>query len=160
MSRRAKLNGTSRPNSRSQKLHVEQLEDRLTPTITSFLNSGNVTFSGDNSDNSLTLTQSADGYLEHNLALGGNLVSRRDLDSATVGEQAALLSDIAGITIVMGSGNDTVDATGLSHSILVFGGAGNDVLRGGSGNDDLRGGDGDDVLEGNGGNDTLRGDGY
>ena len=46
--------------------------------------------------------------------------------------------------IVLGSGNDTVDASATTVGVQVAAGAGNDVLIGGAGNDMLDGGQGDD----------------
>ena len=57
-------------------------------------------------------------------------------------------------------GDDVVDASGLAAgiiSLLVDGGAGNDVLIGSDGDDVLLGGDGDDVLLGGPGVDVLDG---
>lgn len=143
------------------KLNVERLEDRLTPTMTSFLDASGVTFTGDAADNTLTLTQSLDGYLQHNLSIAGNLVSARDLDSTQPGEQTRPLTQLVGITVLGGTGNDTIDGSAVAYTInmTVFGGAGGDTLLGGAGGDDVRGDDGDDVLDGGGGDDTLRGDG-
>lgn len=41
--------------------------------------------------------------------------------------------------------------------MLLYGLAGNDILKGGSANDILRGGDGNDILNGGAGNDYLNG---
>nr|WP_050385599.1 calcium-binding protein [Bradyrhizobium pachyrhizi] len=57
-------------------------------------------------------------------------------------------------------GDDTIaldEANGPLPAALMFGGAGNDVLKGGSGNDQLFGGSGNDTLLGKGGNDLLFG---
>ena len=52
--------------------------------------------------------------------------------------------------------DDSIDASAWTgNGLLVYGFAGNDIIKGGSGNDDLRGGAGDDTLEGNAGNDYL-----
>jgi len=56
-----------------------------------------------------------------------------------------------------GSGNDTLNATASTVSVVLNGNAGDDVLRGGTGNDLLNGGDGNDTLVGGAGNDTLIG---
>ncbi len=58
------------------------------------------------------------------------------------------------------AGDDVIDASGLSidgASLIVNGGAGDDVIIGGDGNDTITGGDGDDVLIGGPGNDLLDG---
>ena len=49
-------------------------------------------------------------------------------------------------------------AAGVSQSVQLFGGAGNDVLQGGSGADELFGGSGDDLHLGGGGDDLLSGE--
>lgn len=61
-------------------MQVERLEDRITPTITAFLDGTSVHFSGDAANGSLTLTTSA-GFLQYDLPLGGNFASNRDLES-------------------------------------------------------------------------------
>ena len=58
-----------------------------------------------------------------------------------------------------GDGNDTIDASGVTSSVVLVGGTGNDILTGGSGNDALIGGSGDDELRGNDGEDNLVGGG-
>jgi Ca2+-binding RTX toxin-like protein len=62
------------------------------------------------------------------------------------------------LTVVGGSGNDTVDASAiLAGTVLLTldGGAGNDIIVGGRGADMLIGGDGNDVVTGGAGNDTA-----
>ncbi|MGB3280150.1 MAG: calcium-binding protein, partial [Pseudorhodobacter sp.] len=54
-------------------------------------------------------------------------------------------------------GNDTIDATGQTMSLLIVGGDGNDSLVGGSGNDSILGGSGNDTLDGGDGNDIMLG---
>ena len=74
--------------------------------------------------------------------------------------------DVGGVWINAGDGNDTVDATGISFSIIVLGGSGNDLVLGGSesdlifgesGNDTLLGAGGMDLILGGDDSDTLRG---
>ena len=54
-------------------------------------------------------------------------------------------------------GNDTLNGSAATTSIVLDGGTGNDVLTGGSGNDQLIGGAGNDTLSGGNGNDVLTG---
>jgi Ca2+-binding RTX toxin-like protein len=54
-------------------------------------------------------------------------------------------------------GNDTIDATGQTADLFIWGNDGDDVLTGGSGNDTILGGVGNDTLNGAGGNDILLG---
>jgi Ca2+-binding RTX toxin-like protein len=60
--------------------------------------------------------------------------------------------DLAG-----GAGDNVLDASAFSGSVLLDGDAGNDTLIGGPGNDQLIGGAGNDILVGNGGDDILLG---
>ena len=92
------------------------------------------------------------------VALGGNLVSEVDLDSATAGEQSLAASSVGWLTIHGGDGNDWLDASMLSLGLSMYGNGGNDTLLTGSGNDYAEGGAGDDRIEGNSGNDQLYGD--
>ena len=68
-------------------------------------------------------------------------------------------SGVHNIIIDGGSGNDTLDLSGISSSITVtmHGGVGNDVLKGGGGNDTIFGDGGVDTIYGGGGNDTISG---
>ncbi len=63
------------------------------------------------------------------------------------------------IVIDGGSGNDTLDLTGISSSIAItmHGGVGNDVLKGGGGADTIFGDAGNDEIHGGGGIDTISG---
>jgi Ca2+-binding RTX toxin-like protein len=76
-------------------------------------------------------------------------------DRVTVGNLAN--TDVNEIVVVLGAGNDRLDASASSTSIRADGGAGNDVLIGGSGADVLCGGTGDDQLFGGAGKDCLDG---
>jgi len=83
-------------------------------------------------------------------------------------------SQIDGVRILPGGGNDNVYGSSLNDSIFgglgndtlrgeggndaIWGEAGNDQLLGGIGNDTLRGGSGNDRLRGDSGNDVIRGD--
>lgn len=59
--------------------------------------------------------------------------------------------------IVLGEGDDTLDASSTTQGVAVDGGAGDDVLVGGAGNDTLAGGDGNDTILGGAGNDVIVG---
>jgi Ca2+-binding RTX toxin-like protein len=73
--------------------------------------------------------------------------------SAIIGQAGRLTSLI--------SGNDennillATDRPGVTHSLSLYGGAGDDTLKGGLGNDIISGGDGADVLMGGRGSDTY-----
>ncbi|WP_044255797.1 tail fiber protein, partial [Rhodopirellula sp. SWK7] len=53
--------------------------------------------------------------------------------------------------------NDVVDASNLTTSLTINGGAGNDQLTGSTANDVINGGDDIDTIHGNSGNDTITG---
>ena len=71
------------------------------------------------------------------------------------GTDTATFSEIE--SLILTSGNDTLDASADSVGVNVIAGAGNDTLLGGSGNDSILGGTGQDTLAGGAGNDTLSG---
>ena len=54
-----------------------------------------------------------------------------------------------------GSGNDTLDASGLTENVVLDSGSGQDILTGGTGGDVLVGGEGEDTLSGGAGHDVL-----
>ncbi|MEH3052577.1 MAG: MopE-related protein [Patulibacter minatonensis] len=56
------------------------------------------------------------------------------------------MSGLSSVTLLMGGGDDTVIANGLSKPSLIRGGAGNDTLTGGSASDTIWGDEGVDVL--------------
>lgn len=62
----------------------------------------------------------------------------------------------AGVTLVGGSGNDSLVAMG-SGDAIIHGGIGHDTLVGGTGNDHIQGGAGRDTIRGGAGNDTVFG---
>lgn len=73
-------------------------------------------------------------------------------------ELAASIFAFASVESVIGSRfDDLIEATSTPFSVLLMGGAGNDVLKGGVDDDTLIGGDGDDFLEGSIGSDILSG---
>ena len=90
------------------------------------------------------------GFTRLELSLGGGN------DLATVGSLAA--TGVASITLFLGEGDDTVDATTTDVALLVFGEAGNDEISGGTAVDVLHGGDGNDQIAGGAGDDSITGD--
>ena len=56
------------------------------------------------------------------------------------------------------AGNDIIDARGATQSVVIYGGAGNDLIYGGAGDDQLAGGSGNDEIHGGAGNDHIYGD--
>ena len=104
---------------------------------------GNDTLDGGAGDDMIIETVTGSAILT-NTALTGN-----GTDVVVGVEQASLTGS---------SGDDTIDASGLTAATAVVtldGGAGNDSLRGTTGNDSILGGDGNDTLRGGAGNDTL-----
>lgn len=90
----------------------------------------------------------------------------RITDSGTTGFDRAQIYESTGVALnltawrgierVNGfSGNDTLDASGRTDAIFLFGDRGNDVLRGGAGNDTLAGGPGNDTFLGGAGDDVI-----
>jgi Ca2+-binding RTX toxin-like protein len=61
------------------------------------------------------------------------------------------------VVLFGGAGNDVIDASALNVTAEIYGGTGDDTITGGSAADILVGGDGNDVLAGNGGRDLLIG---
>jgi len=78
------------------------------------------------------------------------------------GDDTITINDLTGtgirnVTADGGDGNDTLNGSATGATLLLIGGAGNDVLTGGRGNDTLDGGDGNDILSGGKGLDVLNG---
>jgi hypothetical protein len=55
-------------------------------------------------------------------------------------------------------GNDIINASGATGSVVIYGGRGNDVLTGGEFGDHIAGGSGNDTIKGLGGDDHIYGD--
>ena len=70
----------------------------------------------------------------------GPILTGRGDDTVTTGS-----AEIGG-AIVLGRGDDVVDALGSTNDLRVFGGAGDDVIQTGHGDDVIRGGAGDDAI--------------
>jgi Ca2+-binding RTX toxin-like protein len=78
-------------------------------------------------------------------------------DSQLTGAGIDQLSEIEAAQLNAGAGDDTLDATGFSGDVTLYGGAGSDKLLSGGGQDSLSGGKGNDTLDAGAGNDTLSG---
>ena len=77
------------------------------------------------------------------------------------GLDADTLADITFTNIesmLIGNGNNVVNASVVTSNFNIAGGTGNDTLIGGAGNDALTGGAGNDSISGNAGNDSITGD--
>lgn len=74
------------------------------------------------------------------------------------GELFGTASNVTRIEISGNAGDDSIDASNVTVTVLASGGEGNDTLQGGSASDALMGDNGNDVLHGNGGDhDVLDG---
>src|SRR5215213_1797347 len=150
-------------------LVVRELEDRAVPAFTANLIGGtDVIFGGGTGAETLVLTVSPDGSLQHNRFAAGdaNFASALDLDTTIAGVQSLALASVGQVTVNANSGNDFVSAAALPLGVrlngndgddTLIGGGGSDTISGNNGDDSLVGGDGDDTLNGGANNDTARG---
>lgn len=149
-------------------------------SITAVFDGGVLTVTGDNKDNSVTVSPDAGGTLLVNgglvpvaggvattantsliriLGLDGNDILQVSQDNPM--PQANILGGSGDDTLTGSSGDDELDGEAGNDSLFggrdgidrLFGGPGNDFLSGGRGNDQLFGGEDDDVI------DWLPGDG-
>lgn len=127
---------------------IEQLGERITPTVNAFAQGGELIVFGDEQDNTIEVSRNVAGALSVN---GG---------AVRIVGSTATVANISRIQIIGGGGNDTLslnETNGVLPAAGLFGGSGNDTLIGGSATDFLVGGLGDDTLIGSGGNDLLFG---
>ncbi|HEX6022364.1 MAG TPA: calcium-binding protein [Solirubrobacter sp.] len=117
-----------------------------------------LTLTGDDTGETVTLNVNADGLITHNLPVAGGIANSTDFDPAD-GSVVTLPND-GTISVVanMAGGNDTVtlnvpDLAGAT----VDGGAGDDIITGTDGADTLSGSAGNDRITGFRGNDTVLG---
>ncbi|MBY5763667.1 metal-binding protein [Rhizobium leguminosarum] len=78
-----------------------------------------------------------------------------DLSDELASRGATISSDVSGIDVKTGGGNDQLEGT--DGNDIFDGGAGNDTINGNVGDDKLTGGDGNDQIFGGVGNDVIRG---
>lgn len=133
-------------------ISIGQFDVNIQPALS--FKSGILTINGSPQSDMITIN-SANGKLQHNLQLGGNLVSQWDMDSQRPDEQIFLLSDTLKVFINGGDGNDSLSTQGLPMISVLNGGTGDDVLIGGSANDTIKGDTGKDTLIGGAGNDLY-----
>src|SRR5262249_52882151 len=117
----------------------EQLEDRLTPTITaSFLpNAHLLTVFGDALNNNIVVSRDAAGTI---LVNGG---------AVAIQGGPPTVANVSLVQVFGQAGNDPIsldETNGALPAANLFGGDGNDTLIGGSGNDMLFGQAGNDIL--------------
>ena len=127
-------------------LAVNALEDRIVPSFTIVDTLTAVSFTADNSNNTLLVRVNGQ-FVEYN-ANGAGYVALAN----------ARANDITSFLVQGGNGNDIVDLsqTGVAFNTLAATGSGVD-LRGGAGNDTLTGCDLSDTLDGGAGSDVLNG---
>jgi Ca2+-binding RTX toxin-like protein len=117
-----------------------------------------LTLTGDDTAETVTLNVDADGLITHNLPIAGGITSATDFDPAA-GAPVTLPND-GTITVEanMAGGNDTVtlNVPNLA-SATVDGGPGDDIITGTDGDDTLLGAAGNDRITGFRGNDTVSG---
>jgi Ca2+-binding RTX toxin-like protein len=130
--------------------------------VTTKLDNGTVTFTGDQADDNITIGEDANGLLAQ--VVGANLVT--DLDSNTPGPQTIAAED-ATIAVDAGPGNDTINLSGAADLKAVGGfsaGDGDDIIvgsqlvetiNGDGGNDRITGFRGGDTINGGAGNDVM-----
>ena len=73
------------------------------------------------------------------------------------GQVYSTQSDVVGISIAGGAGNDSINLAGVPIDATVGGAGGADSITGGAGDDSLKGGQGNDTIGGAGGSDTIVG---
>jgi Ca2+-binding RTX toxin-like protein len=148
-------------------MHLEPLSQRITPAVTASFASGILKVTGDNLDNTITVSRNAAGAV----LINGGAVSVQGGSPTVVNVQQIQVFGLDGKdTIALdeangalpkailtgGNGNDTL--TGGSGTDQLFGQVGNDTLLGKGGADSLFGGLGNDVLTGGDANDQIRGE--
>jgi Ca2+-binding RTX toxin-like protein len=127
---------------------VETLGARITPAVNAFFSHGVLTITGDNQDNTITVSRDAAGAL---LVNGGAVSIKRGAPTA---------ANTKLIQVFGAAGNDMLaldETNGALPKANLYGGAGNDTLSGGAGNDQLFGAAGNDTFLGKGGVDLMFG---
>jgi Ca2+-binding RTX toxin-like protein len=149
----------SRSAYRRANIGLYELENRLTPNVTTAaLSGGMLTIVSDNGTDFLELSVQGNGAFVltdsgNNVALSGS----------------PTIANVIGIDVQLGNGDDRLDLSQVPDgfwTVVVDGGlgadsilgsAGSDNLQGGTGEDTIDGGPGDDVIDGGDFADTLRG---
>ncbi|HTM55453.1 MAG TPA: calcium-binding protein [Pirellulales bacterium] len=156
-----------KPRSPRRIARLEQLGERITPTVNAFAFGGVLTVVGDNADNTIEVSRNAAGNL---LVNGGDVkifgatptvanTSQVNIFGLGGNDQLSLNETNGALpraNLYGGSGNDVL--IGGSAADFIFGQAGNDMLLGKGGDDFLFGGAGDDTLTGGAGDDKVFGE--
>jgi hypothetical protein len=148
----------NRPSHPSLNFKPERLESRIAPAFIASLNGLEATFTGDATDETLTIMNGG-GVLAHNRFTAGDpgFVSDLDFDSTTPGEQTLAVGALSTVIINLGGGADTFTGGNSTAPMRIFGGPGNDTINGGDFADIISGGPGNDLIDGNRGDDVIRG---
>ncbi|HKB03338.1 MAG TPA: CAP domain-containing protein [Gemmataceae bacterium] len=130
--------GAARTGTHAVRLHVEGMEERACPAVTSNLSNHILTVQGSGADDVITV------------GVSGGCITAAGKSFAT--------SQVNWIVVVAEGGNDRVTiAETVTKPTRIFGGTGSDVVYGGAGADEIYGGAGADQLYGRGGADVLYG---
>src|SRR5262245_10489452 len=165
--------------------NLEALADRIVPAVSAIFQGGQLVVSGDELDNTITISRDAAGTILVNngqvpIAVGTPTVANTIVilvnggsgsDAVSLDEtngalpRARILGGSGNDTLIGGSGNDTLSGgegddtlLGMGRSDVLSGGSGNDLMDGGTGDDRLNGSEGNDVLIGGDGTDVVSGD--
>jgi Ca2+-binding RTX toxin-like protein len=142
------------------------LSDRetITVTVTEPVVGGPIVIRG-TTGNDIIKVREQDGVLR--VVVNGEYAEFQLTDESEIqifglrGDDRIILTGLTHTTLVKGGrGNDIIDASWVSNTCAILtlkGGAGDDCLIGGNGNDLVDGGAGDDILIGGRGSDTLLG---
>jgi hypothetical protein len=117
---------------------------------------GLMTVTDDGSSDTITVTETATQRL-FTIAAPATITGQGDCGNNNAQQAFCPRGNNTSISADMGDGNDTFTAPGVTVSIAVAGGDGNDILRGGDASDFLSGGPGNDDLNGLGGVDDYFG---
>ncbi len=122
------------------------------------VNGNQLTLTGDDTAETITLNVNADGLITHNLTVAGGIADNTDFDAGG-GNPVTLPNDgTVIVTANLAGGNDTVTLNVPNlESATVAGGAGDDIITGTDGNDTISGEAGNDRITGFRGNDTITG---
>jgi Ca2+-binding RTX toxin-like protein len=140
----------SRARRRPALPRLEELRPRINPVVTATFSSGLLTVVGDTAPNNLVLLSD----------LSGNILLQEDGGPATPITGGPTLGNTNAIIMQGDDGADVLDVSqlpGTNRTIVLDGGAGDDLLIGGQAADSMVGGVGNDTLQGFQGDDRLFG---
>ena len=132
----------------------------LASVVTSASNGRSAEYHGDPGEaNNVLVNETADTITFVELTNG---IALTDSDGAGGCEVAGNMGtcpagNLNNLVILLGDGDDAVNAAGTTTFAIIQGGEGDDVLTSGAGNDSVSGQAGDDVLFGGAGNDGVGG---